>query len=54
VIEVLTDPVSDGVSRSSGRPMVFGFTRTGKSIAVVYEQVDEETVYPVTAYEVEF
>lgn len=54
VIDVLRNPLSESVSRSSGRPIVFGFTSTGKSIAVVYEQVDDATVYPVTAYEVEF
>lgn len=52
--EVLRDPLSESVSRSSGSPIAFGFTSTGKSIAVVYELVDDETVYPVTAYEVEF
>jgi hypothetical protein len=39
-------------SRSSGRPMLFGWTSTGKYIAVVYEEVldDPWTVYPVTAF----
>jgi uncharacterized DUF497 family protein len=40
-------------SRSSGRPTVFGWTSTGKHLAVVFEIVDEESpqVYVVTAYE---
>lgn len=54
VEEVLRDPLSESVSRSSGRPIAFGFTSTGKSIGVVYDPVDADTVYPVTAYEVEF
>jgi len=54
VVEVLKDPLSESASRSSGRPIVFGLTSTGKSIAVVFELVDANTVYPVTAYEVEF
>ncbi len=54
VEEVLRDPLSEAVSRSSGRPIAFGITSTGKSIGVVYEPVDDDTVYPVTAYEVEF
>ena len=53
VKEVLANPLSESTSRSSGRPIAFGFTSTGKSIAVVYEVVDDDTVYPVTAYEVE-
>jgi uncharacterized DUF497 family protein len=42
-------------STSSGRPVVFGQTTTGKYIAVVFEIVDENplAVYPVTAYETE-
>jgi hypothetical protein len=54
VAEVLQNPLSESVSRSSGRPIAFGVTSTGKSIAVIYELVDDSTVYPVTAYEVEF
>jgi uncharacterized DUF497 family protein len=40
-------------SRSSGRPTVFGWTSTGKHLAVVFEVLDEELpqVYLVTAYE---
>lgn len=43
------------VSRTSGRPMAFGFTSTGKYIAVVFEIIDENplTVRPITAYETE-
>jgi len=51
--EVLFHPVDRDVSRSSGLPIVFGFTPDGRYILVVYEQTDERTIYPVTAYEVE-
>jgi uncharacterized DUF497 family protein len=54
VAEVLRSPLSESTSRSSGRPIAFGITSTGKSIAVIYEPVDDDAVYPVTAYEVEF
>ncbi len=54
VREVLQDPVALETSRSSGRPIAFGITSTGKSIAVVFEEIDDNTVYPVTAYEVDF
>jgi len=53
VEEVLDRPEGIESSRSSGRPIAFGETSTGRIIAVVYEEIDEDTVYPVTAYEVE-
>ena len=41
-------------SLSKSFPMVaFGEMITGRIIAVVYEELDEDTVYPVTAYEVD-
>jgi uncharacterized DUF497 family protein len=42
-------------SQSSGRPITFGETGTGKYIAVVFEVIEEDplAVYPVTAYETE-
>ena len=53
VEHVLRNPQSHAVSRSSGRPMVFGYTPSGEYIAVIYEELDEDTVYPVTAYAIE-
>ncbi len=55
VADVLLDPDStDGVSRTSGRPVKFGRTTTGRHILVSYEVECEEplVIYPVTAYEV--
>ena len=43
---------SSGVSRSSGRPCVFGHTPDNRRIVVVYEEIDDDTVIPITAYEV--
>jgi hypothetical protein len=42
------------VSRSSGQPITFGWTDTGRHIAVVWEPVEDDprTIYPITAYEV--
>jgi len=51
--EVLANPVFTDISRSTGRPIAFGFTRTGRKLAVVYERVDRVTVYPITAFDVE-
>ena len=43
-----------GESQSSGRPITFGETSTGKRIAVVWEQASDNplVIRPVTAYEV--
>lgn len=52
-IEEVFENISDeDISASSGRPVVFGDTRAGRHLMVVYERIDDETVYPVTAYEV--
>ena len=53
VEEVLFSPLDRDVSRSTGLPIVFGFKPDGRFILVVYEQIDEVTIYPVTANEVE-
>ena len=50
---VLENPDGIETSRSSGRPIAFGETSSGRLIAVIYEEIDEDKVYPVTAYEVE-
>ena len=53
--EVLLDAQSSrAVSRSSGLPTAFGWTSTGRHLAVVYEMVDDDplTLRPVTAYDV--
>ncbi|NOX55290.1 MAG: hypothetical protein GXP27_12805 [Planctomycetes bacterium] len=47
---VLQEPIRTGVSRSSGRPIAFGFTPDGRLVCVVFEQVDQVTLYPVTAF----
>lgn len=40
------------ISDESGRPLVMGHLEDGRLIAVVFEWIDDETVLPVTAYEV--
>jgi len=53
VEEVLTNYYSESTtSRSSGQPITFGWTTTGKYLAVVYEHVQDDplTLYPITAY----
>jgi hypothetical protein len=54
VEEVLIGNYEDAVfSESSGLPLTFGWTSTGKHIAVVYEEAEDDplTLRPVTAYE---
>ena len=56
VESVLLDPDAlEDRSRSSGRPMVLGYTYTDRYIAVIDEILEEEppVVRPVTAYEVD-
>ena len=52
VEEVVENATDKDVSRSSGRPVVFGDTSTGRHLMVAFDEIDAETVYPVTAYEV--
>ncbi len=52
VEHVLQNPTSEGESRSTDRPCCFGYTPSGDYIIVVYEEVGEDLIYPVTAYEV--
>jgi uncharacterized DUF497 family protein len=53
--EVLLNPQSSrAVSRTSGFPTAFGWTSTGRHLAVVYELVEDDplTLRPITAYDV--
>jgi uncharacterized DUF497 family protein len=49
---VLQNPTREGISSSTGRPCSFGHTPGGDFIIVVYEQVEKDMIYPITAYEV--
>ena len=50
---IVLNPDRVAVSHSSGRPIAFGETPDGRYVAIVYEQIDECTVYPITAFELE-
>ena len=50
--QVVTKPWSKGMSRSSGLPAAWGYAADGRYLMVVYEELDEMTILPVTAYEV--
>jgi hypothetical protein len=49
---VVTHPLRRGVSRSSGLPAAWGYTEDGRYVIAVYDEIDELTLLPVTAYEV--
>jgi hypothetical protein len=49
---VLENPTREGISESTARPCSFGYAPGGDYIIVVYEQIDRDTIYPLTAYEV--
>jgi uncharacterized DUF497 family protein len=50
---IVSHPMEVEASRSTGRPIAFGFGDDGRMIACVYEPVNELEVVPITAYEIE-
>jgi hypothetical protein len=51
--EIVQNPEIVDVSRTSRRPIALGTTSTGRTIACIYEMLDELTVLPITAYEID-
>ena len=51
--EVVSNPETEDVSRSSRNPIAFGTTSEGRRICCVFKRLDRDTIEPVTAYEVE-
>jgi uncharacterized DUF497 family protein len=49
---VIENPTEQSESRSTGRPCCFGYTPGGDYIIVIYNELDDDTIYPVTAFEV--
>ena len=52
VEHILSAPLSERHSHSSGLPVVWGYTPDGRYTIVVYEQIDAHMIRVVTAYEV--
>jgi uncharacterized DUF497 family protein len=52
VEEVLGKPSSEGMSSTTGRRCMWGHTSEGLYIIVLYDEIDEDTIRVVTAYEV--
>jgi hypothetical protein len=51
VEEVLQRASDADLSRSSGRPVVFGDTNASRHLMMVYKTIEADTAYPITAYE---
>ena len=49
---VVCNATSRGRSRLSGLPVSWGYTADGRYVMAVYEELDDLTLLPVTAYEV--
>lgn len=55
VEDVLLNPTNPTVeSRTSGNPTTFGYTTSGRYLAVIWERISDSPViaYPITAYDV--
>jgi len=50
--EIAGDPESEELSRSTGNPVAFGSTSEGRYLCCVYKLLDDDTIEPVTAYDV--
>jgi hypothetical protein len=50
--EVVSNPDYEDVSRSTGNPIVFGSTTTGRYLCRDFKRFGDDTIEPVTAYEV--
>jgi hypothetical protein len=51
--EIVNNPEYEDVSRSSGNPLVIGYTNEGRRLCGVFRRLDDETIEPITAYEVD-
>jgi hypothetical protein len=49
---VVCNPESKGHSRSSGLPASWGYATDGRYILAVYEELEDGSILPVTAFEV--
>ena len=47
------DPHAFDRSRPTGRHIAIGETSTGRTLIVIFDELDDSTIYPITAYELE-
>ena len=50
--EIVSNPDCEDVSRSSGNPIAFGSTADGRYLCCVFRRLDDDSILPITAYEV--
>lgn len=50
--EIVSNPDYEDNSRSSGNPLAFGSTSGDKFLCCVFRRLDDDTIEPITAYEV--
>jgi hypothetical protein len=50
--EAVSNAKRRSISRSTGRPCCWGETAAGRQLFCVYENLDDMTIIPVTAYDV--
>lgn len=50
--EVVSAPDEEDVSRSTGNPIAIGCTSAGRYLCCVFKRIDEDSIEPVTAYEI--
>ena len=53
VVCAIETAIRHDVSRSSGRPIVYGFTPDDRYIVVIYEEITVRTLYVITAYAID-
>jgi uncharacterized DUF497 family protein len=51
--EVVMNPEGETISRSSGNPIAFGTTASGRILCCVFRRINGDIVQPITAFEVE-
>jgi hypothetical protein len=51
--EVVMNPEGETIRRSSGNPIAFGMTASGRILCCVFRRIDSEIVQPITAFELE-
>ena len=49
---VLLNATDEGISRSTGLPVVWGHTQDGRYTIVVFQKLEEDLIRVITAYEV--
>jgi len=53
VEDVVLHPHTLDRSRSTGRQIAIGETSMGRMLIVVFDELDDSTIYPITAYDLE-